>query len=368
MVKTQVVESSGYHSNTKLLSSPTSDGRLVPTSPCLSLLCSIMGLPRRQKWILVVSVLVFVYITLSFNSMVWKSLNLNTDLSDDDLTGFGFRKLLEEDDPKFDQYRLEGLERRLPQCIIIGVRKCGTRALLEFLDLHPDIRAADMEMHFFNNDENYEKGLEWYRKYMPYSYPNEITIEKTPRYFISDSAPDRIGKFNRSMKLIVSFRHPTTRVISDYTQVYQNRIQQNKSFERFEDIVIDQSTGRVNTGYKAIRISMYYHHFTRWLLYFKRHQIHVVDADNLIKNPLEEINKIERFLGLDHRITADNIYFNKTRGFFCMRDRNSEHCLGATKGRKHPEIDPLVLKKLNHFYRPYNQKLFSLIEREFDWD
>ena len=365
MVRSQESVSSEYKRSLDRINS--SGSHIVSSPPRTPFSCNIMGLPRRQKWILVISIAVFLYITVSFNNQVWKS-NSNTNLDKDDAAGFGFRKLLEDDDQKFEQFGMEGVERRLPQCIIIGVRKCGTRALLEFLSLHPNIRTADMEMHFFNNDENYEKGLDWYRKYMPYSYPNEITIEKTPRYFISDSAPERIGRFNRSEKLIVLFRHPTTRVISDYAQVYQNRLQQNKSFDRFEDIVIDQSTGRVNTGYKAIRISMYYHHFTRWLMYFKRHQIHVADGDNLIRNPLEEVRKIEKFLGLDHRITEENLYFNETRGFYCMRDGSSEHCLGATKGRKHPTIDPLIVKKLNNFYRPYNKKLFSLIGKEFDWD
>lgn len=57
---------------------------------------------------------------------------------------------------------LNGSEtKKLPQAIIIGVKKGGTRALLEFLRLHPDIRAVGAEPHFF--DRNYEKGLEWYR-------------------------------------------------------------------------------------------------------------------------------------------------------------------------------------------------------------
>lgn len=30
--------------------------------------------------------------------------------------------------------------RRLPQCIIIGARKCGTRALIDMLNLHPQVR------------------------------------------------------------------------------------------------------------------------------------------------------------------------------------------------------------------------------------
>lgn len=51
--------------------------------------------------------------------------------------------------------------RRLPQALIIGVKKGGTRALLEFLRLHPDIRALGSEPHFF--DRHYARGLDWYR-------------------------------------------------------------------------------------------------------------------------------------------------------------------------------------------------------------
>lgn len=51
--------------------------------------------------------------------------------------------------------------KKFPQAIIIGVKKGGTRALLEFLRIHPDVRAVGAEPHFF--DRFYEKGLEWYR-------------------------------------------------------------------------------------------------------------------------------------------------------------------------------------------------------------
>ncbi|KAH7950033.1 hypothetical protein HPB49_018835 [Dermacentor silvarum] len=55
----------------------------------------------------------------------------------------------------------EKLEKRLPSALIIGVKKAGTRALLEFLRLHPDVRATGPETHFF--DRHYNKGIEWYR-------------------------------------------------------------------------------------------------------------------------------------------------------------------------------------------------------------
>ncbi|XP_003731368.2 heparan sulfate glucosamine 3-O-sulfotransferase 3B1 [Strongylocentrotus purpuratus] len=51
--------------------------------------------------------------------------------------------------------------KKFPQAIIIGVKKGGTRALLKFISLHPDVAAAKQEMHFF--DRYYDKGLEWYR-------------------------------------------------------------------------------------------------------------------------------------------------------------------------------------------------------------
>ncbi|KAK6025372.1 hypothetical protein OSTOST_08734 [Ostertagia ostertagi] len=51
-----------------------------------------------------------------------------------------------------------------PTAIIVGVKKAGTRALLEFLRLNPNIRAPGPEVHFF--DKNYHKGLEWYRSHI----------------------------------------------------------------------------------------------------------------------------------------------------------------------------------------------------------
>lgn len=71
------------------------------------------------------------------------------------------------------------------QAIIIGVRKCGTRALLEMLFLHPRIQKAAGEVHFFDRDDNYSRGLEWYRHKMPHSFKDQVTIEKSPSYFVT---------------------------------------------------------------------------------------------------------------------------------------------------------------------------------------
>lgn len=322
----------------------------------------------KQRWkhaIIILGILTIILgVSLYSNTIAWSNLNVNSIIYEDSIK---FRKLLEQDQLT-EKFHPAGTNRRFPQCIIFGVRKCGTRALLEFIGLHPHVQNAEHEMHFFDEDEKYSLGLEWYRKQMPYSYPEQITIEKSPRYFITEKVPERIYKMNSTIKLIVVLRNPTTRVISDYTQVYYNKLAKGVTFQKIEDLVIDPYTGEINTDYKAIRISIYHHHFERWLQVFKQDQILIVDGDNLIKDPVSEIKIIESFLGLEHRITKDNFYFNKTRGFFCKKQGSFEKCLGATKGRRHQETHPSVIRKLNHFFRPHNEKLYKMIGRTFSWN
>lgn len=54
-----------------------------------------------------------------------------------------------------------GWKQSLPDAIIIGAKKCGTRALLKFIGTHPNVSTAGAEVHFF--DRFYHMGLDWYR-------------------------------------------------------------------------------------------------------------------------------------------------------------------------------------------------------------
>ena len=259
------------------------------------------------------------------------------------------------------------MEQRLPQAIIVGIRKCGTRALIEFLSIHPDISHAHDEMHFFDRGDRYALGLEWYRKQMPPSHPHQITIEKTPGYFIAPHAPSLIHNMNNSIRLLIIVRNPVTRIISDYTQSYFNHVNRNMTYTPFEDLIIDPKTGDIRTLYKPIWISMYYLHYMHWLDVFNHSQIHLVDGDNLVENPTPELNKIETFLGLKHHIRMEHFYLNKTRGFYCIKKDNESRCLNPSKGRPHPNIKPRVLHKLYEFFKPLNEKFYKLSGEFFDW-
>uniref|UniRef100_A0A2K5WHH2 Sulfotransferase n=1 Tax=Macaca fascicularis TaxID=9541 RepID=A0A2K5WHH2_MACFA len=97
------------------------------------------------------------------------------------------------------RYGADGSAQQLPQTIIIGVRKGGTRALLEMLSLHPDVAAAENEVHFFDWEEHYGHGLGWYLSQMPFSWPHQLTVEKTPAYFTSPKVPERVHSMNPSI-------------------------------------------------------------------------------------------------------------------------------------------------------------------------
>uniref|UniRef100_A0A3P9PF89 Sulfotransferase n=1 Tax=Poecilia reticulata TaxID=8081 RepID=A0A3P9PF89_POERE len=94
-----------------------------------------------------------------------------------------------------------GTLQQLPQIIIIGVRKGGTRALIEMLSLHSAVVAAQNEVHFFDWESHYQKGLPWYLSQMPYAFPEQLTVEKTPAYFTSAKVPKRIYQMNPNIKL-----------------------------------------------------------------------------------------------------------------------------------------------------------------------
>uniref|UniRef100_A0A673JBP4 Sulfotransferase n=2 Tax=Sinocyclocheilus rhinocerous TaxID=307959 RepID=A0A673JBP4_9TELE len=255
--------------------------------------------------------------------------------------------------------------RRLPDIIIIGVRKGGTRALIEMLSLHSDIVAAQSEVHFFDWDSHYRRGADWYVSQMPLARSGQLTVEKTPAYFTSARVPERIRRMNPDARLLLIVREPTERLLSDYTQVFHNRLEKRKRQQSLETLLMRD--GELNLDYKALNRSLYHVHMRRWLDMFPRSRVHLVDGAALIRNPLPEMKKVEEFLHLEPQINASNFYFNQTKGFFCLRDRRRERCLHGSKGRKHPHVAPAILCKLHRFFHEPNREFFQLVGRTFDW-
>ncbi|CAF0714458.1 unnamed protein product [Adineta steineri] len=248
---------------------------------------------------------------------------------------------------------------QFPKAIIIGVKKCGTRALLKFLSVHPAIAASSQEVHFFDTPKNFRLGSNWYRNQMPIATTNQyVTIEKTPHYFIDRHTPKRLAHLLPDVKLILILRDPIIRAISDYVQI-KSRHEYYPTFDEFISM-------KNFTRWTPIKIGCYAIYLRRWLKYFPLERIHFVDGENLIQRPWEELQHVQKFLNISNDIRQENFYFNSNkRGFPCIKQPNG--CLGSSKGRQHPFISDITRAKLKNLYSTCNRQFKQLAQINFPW-
>ncbi|XDV44166.1 hypothetical protein PO909_012496 [Leuciscus waleckii] len=160
---------------------------------------------------------------------------------------------------------------------------------------------------------------------MPKTLEGQITMEKTPSYFVTREAPARIYALSRDTKLIVVVRDPVTRAISDYTQTLSKK----PDIPTFESLTFkNRTTGLIDTSWSAIQIGIYAKHLDNWLQFFPMSQILFVSGERLISDPAGELGR----------------------------------------GRTHPNIDPEVVQRLRDFYRPFNMKFYQMTGHNFGWD
>ncbi|KAK1877213.1 Heparan sulfate glucosamine 3-O-sulfotransferase 4, partial [Dissostichus eleginoides] len=203
---------------------------------------------------------------------------------------------------------------------------------------------------------------------MPSTLEGQITMEKTPSYFVTNHAPKRIHTMARDIKLIIVVRNPVTRAISDYTQTLSKKPEINT----FEVLAFKNRTlGLIDASWSALRIGIYALHLESWMQYFPLSQMHFVSGERLIVDPAGEMGKVQDFLGLKRIVTDKHFYFNKTKGFPCLKkpeDSSTPRCLGKSKGRTHPKIDPDVIRRLHKFYKPFNMMFYQMTGQNFEWE
>lgn len=207
-----------------------------------------------------------------------------------------------------------------------------------------------------------------FRDLMPRTLDGQITMEKTPSYFVTKEAPGRVCAMNCQTRLIVVVRDPVTRAVSDYTQT----LSKNPGLPSFQSLALkNASSGLIDTAWSAVRIGLYAKHLQNWLQHFPASQFLFVSGEQLVSDPAGEMGRVQDFLGLKRVISDKHFYFNQTKGFPCLKKPEGSsrpRCLGKSKGRAHPRIPPEVLLRLREFYRPFNHHFYQMSGRDFGWD
>ena len=116
----------------------------------------------------------------------------------------------------------------------------------------------------------------------------------------------------------------------------------------------------------------YYRYLHLWLDKFEVNKtLFVIDHHRFRHDLYNVLYKIEDFLELPHKISPNDIIFNKNRKLYCKtKDRNTgkERCMGRTKGRNHTEIPPEDYFYLKLHFRKFNDLFFDAIEEDFGWN
>ena len=262
-------------------------------------------------------------------------------------------------------YYLSSPLRVLPECFVIGVVRSGTTSLYHYLGQHPCIGpSAYDEIGYF--DENYHLGINWYKSLFPTKFTRDKIIKKhgkfltydvTPFYIYNPLVTRRIFESFPQAKIISNLRNPIDRAYSNYIIMLQD----GDTTKTFEEIVkmemdeIDKSKSKLNdesyivdTFYENLLARGFYaNQLEVWFEKFQKNQLLMISTEDLAQKTDQVLTKVFEFLDLP---------------YFKIRDFTKQN------KREYPLMKDETRKLLIEFYKPHNEKLYSLINQHFDWD
>jgi len=208
---------------------------------------------------------------------------------------------------------------RFPDFIVVGVAKCGTSSLCNYVNMHPDVfMTRPKELNFFGRN-GIEKKLEAYSKNFEGS-EGKMAGEGSVSYMLySELAAKQIKEYVPDAKLIVMLRNPMDRFYSDFWfNVNRGAVTYKKGL--FEGII----DGSMDVPYKPMftesyRDSLltkgdYAKHLKYYFEHFDRSQIKIIFFDDFKNNRQKVLDEVFEFLGVHNaEIKAPDKVFNKTR-------------------------------------------------------
>jgi len=250
-----------------------------------------------------------------------------------------------------------------PAFIILGAQKAGTSALFEILKQHPQLVAAGKkEVRFFDDYPEIKYGdFVSYHEMFPLPYelkPNKLTYEASPSYLFNSNCPERIYRYSPEIRLIAILREPMSRAFSSW-KMHKRFAHSSNPFIRtltdprsFVEAVKQELKELDKTAWEKDRFAyikrgIYVEQLERYLEYFAKDSILILDQSQLLRDPQAVFASVFRFLRIDDRVVVKTLHVN-----------------AATNDEGIPEE---AKDKLHSFYKPYNERLFSLVGREFNW-
>jgi len=225
--------------------------------------------------------------------------------------------------------------RLLPRLIVIGAQKGGTTALAKYLAQHSGFLASrEKEVSYFGCPPCYSKGPRWYasqwnktsRRGQRGAWSKVIRFEASPHYMRAPQAAAEMHECIADVRLIALLRDPADRAYSAW-KMYRRYLAGNPSF--FEEwnrtcyspqdiaafeprtqaelddfcLAIEREAACIERGrsmeWSLLEYGLYGSQLRRYLEFFPRKQLLVLESDDLKQRSAETLNRVLDFMGLE---------------------------------------------------------------------
>lgn len=204
----------------------------------------------------------------------------------------------------------------LPNLFIAGFQKCGSSTLFDLLCQHPEIKGVKPKETFAITDKNYENfnpeksvlnpDFSW-EAFIPFETQKTYLLEASVCNFYQETAMDYISRLPDS-KVLFIVRNPLERFLSTFNYFGGSGIFLKPGItisEFFKMVVSNHADLKKEPLKNAIEHGKYSVYINKWENLLGSDKIFVVGFGQLIRNPLDTLNKIYSFLGLS---TIDSIH------------------------------------------------------------
>ncbi|GBF79264.1 sulfotransferase domain-containing protein [Aphanothece sacrum] len=256
-----------------------------------------------------------------------------------------------------------------PDFLIIGAQKSGTTSLYNYLIQHPQIikNKSWKEVRYFDLPENYAQGMTWYLGNFPSKLQkgNRMTVDSSPNYMYFPHIPNLIKQDLGNIKMIAVLREPVSRAYSAWkmyhsfwtnADVAQNnkKIADTRTFaEAIEQELNNKCAADIYT-YDYLARGKYVEQIENYYQYFDKNMLLILNFNDL-KNDLESVlNRVCTFLDIEPFSEAS-----------LKQLLENKYNVGI-KSEKSVE-DKQVLEQLKTYFEPYNQQLYTLLGKSYNW-
>jgi hypothetical protein len=287
--------------------------------------------------------------------------------------------------------------------MIVGAQKAGTTSLLRYLGEHPAcIAHPQKEFAYFLDpskyDGSYNKAFQKYYAGLKIDGSSKV-IGKSAGLYSQEKALERLYQSNPDCQLIIILRNPVERAYSSYL-MEKNYGSAKFEFAELPDLISKHKENDESWGFSFfIDYGLYARYIRNIYEFFPPEQVKIVLYRDLRSDALSVCREIFSFIGVDpefkpavdvkHNVTQKtrSHLYAKTLMSLLRSDSPVRKMLKAvvpdskaykygdllrqanrTK-EKYESMDPQVRKFLVDFFKPHNDELEKLIDRDLsDWN